>query len=478
MKKIFTFSIFVLLFFCVGNMEVYGQGFFEGGELNEVEVTAPRRRSPTPTPIPNPPFIPFLNLNPSPSNSGDLGNSGGWGGNNGGNGGCTGCKTLELEIIGKIKLPKFPVVVKETRTKAGVKKVIIEPISNFIQKKGVDLKGLVKEYNTNLSIPSKIPAKSSTILSEVKATVSVSNRESLSPATISFLQWLQSTISLSYLSHRIQIKEYDTQVSFAGCSNDNKCISGIDLDCNTSKADLKSTFGGKDEVLNGVVDAINKHAAKFGIDTEIEINHFLAQAAHESRSFKTTTEDTYYRPWVLMDKFGDFFNDDISDVGNKNKDSNKKNLSDFGTFKNSKGITFIKEKEALFNHIYNDAERKKIPGSSLIGNTQPGDGWKYRGRGIIQITGKENYTKFSNWYKDNVDAKSDILNNPDLVNTNKEIGTLASLWYFKNKVIKPLGGINAKTTVEAVTVRVNSAKDELKKREANFDNAQKKIECK
>ena len=114
-----------------------------------------------------------------------------------------------------------------------------------------------------------------------------------------------------------------------------------------------------------------------------------------------------------------------------------------------------------------------------IGNDKPGDGWNFRGRGVIQITGRENYTKFSQWYKDNIDSSINILSNPDLVHTNKEIGALASLWYFKTRVMDKLsGGVNKNTKSSSVTHKINTAGLDLERRSTNYNKFKKDINCK
>ena len=73
---------------------------------------------------------------------------------------------------------------------------------------------------------------------------------------------------------------------------------------------------------------------------------------------------------------------------------------------------------------------------------------------------------------------SDIINNPELLNSNKEIGTLASLWFFKNNVIDPLGGIDENTTANEVTKKVNTAMLKKEERAENLEKAKQNIDCK
>lgn len=253
-------------------------------------------------------------------------------------------------------------------------------------------------------------------------------------------------------------------------SADNNCAND---DCEITADDVYNTFGGKRSIIDPMINTINKYAKLLGINSKIELQHFLAQAALESKNFTSTEEGTKYQTKSVMSTFGKFFND----IGDENKNPQLKNLSDFGVTKSSNGKSYTQNREALFNYIYSDQNRIRV-GYSPIGNTQSGDGYKFIGRGIIQITGRDNYTKFNNWYKSNVDPNADLVNNPKLLDTNKEIGTLASLWYFKERVMDRLGGITNNTTVNQVTKKVNTKMLEKKKRADNFKSAKEKINCK
>lgn len=250
--------------------------------------------------------------------------------------------------------------------------------------------------------------------------------------------------------------------------------SGNNILCPISSDDVINTFGGSPTITTPMVNTINKYGKLLGIDTNVELQHFLAQAAVESKNFKSTKEDTKYQTKAVMANFGKLFNG----IGHDNANPKLKNLSDFGVITTNKGI-YVQNREALFNYMYDDQNRIRV-GYSPIGNTQSGDGFLFIGRGVIQITGRDNYTAFNNWYKKNIDSNADldVVNNPELLNTNKEIGALASMWYFKNRVMDRLGGITTNTKADQVTKKVNTKMLEHKKRASNFELAKQKINCK
>lgn len=105
---------------------------------------------------------------------------------------------------------------------------------------------------------------------------------------------------------------------------------------------------------------------KYGLTTVNRIAGFMAQAGHESGDFKTLQENLNYSETNLLKTFGRYFT----------KETAKQ---------------FARKPELIANRVYDDANR-----TNKLGNTQPGDGWRFRGRGLIQLTGRWNYDKFGN----------------------------------------------------------------------------------
>jgi len=245
-----------------------------------------------------------------------------------------------------------------------------------------------------------------------------------------------------------------------------------DPDCKTSKEDLKAMFPSlTDAKATQLANTINKYAKKFGINNKEKLQHFLAQASVESDYFTKSEENPNYQPKYAAITFKDFFNP----IGKDGANPKKKNLSDFTTFIGPiSGKVFI-DTESLFNYVYQDENRVEV-GWSKIGNDQPGDGFKYMGRGFLQLTGKDNYTSFTNWYQKNVDANLNFKTNPELIATDFEIGIMASLWYFKNKVM-PFVTIDSNTSSYKVTPFVNVKGLKKDERDKNFTKSKIIIKC-
>ncbi len=110
------------------------------------------------------------------------------------------------------------------------------------------------------------------------------------------------------------------------------------------------------------------------------------------------------------------------------------------------------------------------------GTEASGDGYKFRGRGIFQLTGKDNYTAFGNFYKANYSSATDILSNPELVASNETISIISALWYYKNNVLDKIT-VDVNTSVSKVTHRVNGGTNGIKDRKAKFESTKSNIDC-
>ena len=164
--------------------------------------------------------------------------------------------------------------------------------------------------------------------------------------------------------------------------------------------------------------------SKFGINTPERLAHFLGQCHHESGGFKFTTENTNYSDVGLKKRFNKYF---------KDKDISK----------------YARNPEKIANLVY--ANRMGN------GNEASGDGFRFRGRGYIQLTGKNNYKAFDKFVDD------DIVLNPELVATKYPLLTAAWFWDVNdlNEICDK--GVN-KSTIFAVTKKVNGGIKGLEER--------------
>ena len=172
----------------------------------------------------------------------------------------------------------------------------------------------------------------------------------------------------------------------------------------------------KGHVPDSVIAQIPETAAKFNITNTLRLAHFLAQCGHESGGFKAVSENLNYSAKGLRTTFGKYFPTDA--LAN----------------------AYQRNPEKIANRVY----------SSRMGNGDEasGEGWKYRGRGYIQLTGKSNYSKFDATVGD------DIVGNPDLVATKYPLAS-AAFFFDSNKLWSICDKGSDDATVTAVTKRVN-----------------------
>lgn len=151
----------------------------------------------------------------------------------------------------------------------------------------------------------------------------------------------------------------------------------------------------KGHVPDNVIAQIPEVIQKFGFDTPVKLSHFLAQCGHESGGFRLTTENLNYSAKGLLAVFKKYFPDP------------------------GKATLYERKPEKIANLVY----------GNRMGNGPEvsGDGYRYRGRGYIQLTGKNNYAEF-----DKVVAEN-ILQHPDLVATKYPL--LSAAWFFHRNCI-------------------------------------------
>ena len=172
----------------------------------------------------------------------------------------------------------------------------------------------------------------------------------------------------------------------------------------------------KGHIPDAVIAMIPDTAAKFGINTPLRLAHFLAQCGHESGGFRATQENLNYSAKGLMGIFKKYFPN------------------------TSLAAQYERKPAKIAARVYG--------GRMGNGNEASGEGYKFRGRGYIQLTGKENYTAFGK------SIGEDILSNPDVVSS--KYALLSAAWFFsKNGLHKMADSGASDAVVTQITKRVN-----------------------
>jgi len=165
-----------------------------------------------------------------------------------------------------------------------------------------------------------------------------------------------------------------------------------------------------------------KAAMAFYKLTPIRAAHFFAQTAHETGEYKLFSENLNYSAAGLQGIFGKYFP---------------------GTIEES----YARNPEKIANRVYADRMGN--------GNEASGDGWKYRGRGALQLTGKSNYQAFSTYLN-----KPEIMDNPDLVATTYAFES-AMYFFDKNKLWAMCDQGITDAAILAITKRINGGTNGL-----------------
>jgi putative chitinase len=172
----------------------------------------------------------------------------------------------------------------------------------------------------------------------------------------------------------------------------------------------------KGHIPDAVISMIPDTAAKFQINTPLRLAHFLAQCGHESGGFRLTQENLNYSAKGLNGIFKKYFPTEAA------------------------AAPYNRNPQKIANKVY----------SNRMGNGSEasGDGYKFRGRGYIQLTGKDNYTAFGK------SIGIDMTVNPDLVAS--QYALLSAAWFFtKNGLHKMADGGATDAVVTSITKRVN-----------------------
>lgn len=181
-----------------------------------------------------------------------------------------------------------------------------------------------------------------------------------------------------------------------------------------TRVELLREMGVSAEDANQYIEDLEELLPKYGIaDTNTRMAHFFSQILHESGCMRFDMENLNYSAKALRAVFGKYFRTE-------------------GT-----AAVYARQPEMIANRVY----------ANRMGNgdQDSGDGWKYRGRGLIQLTGKDNYQAFANWIDD-----QRIMEEPDLVASEYAVHSAVFYWDRNN-----LNKVADQDDVRKMTKRVN-----------------------
>jgi putative chitinase len=184
----------------------------------------------------------------------------------------------------------------------------------------------------------------------------------------------------------------------------------------------------KSLIPDSVISQISICEDRFKINSPIRLAHFLAQCSHESGGFKLTVENLNYSAERLLQVFPKYFSE-------------------------ASAKAYARNPEKIASRVY----------ANRMGNGDEAskDGWKYRGRGFIQLTGKNNYAEFGK------SIGVDVLSDPDKVST--EYHLLSAAWFWdKNKLNQLADKGDSDTIVDAITLTVNGGHNGFQDRVNQF----------
>jgi len=186
----------------------------------------------------------------------------------------------------------------------------------------------------------------------------------------------------------------------------------------------------KGHISDNIIAQLPDTISKFELNTPLRLAHFLAQAGHESGGFKVLKENLNYGAKGLRTIFSKYFPTD------------------------AKALEYERKPEKIANLVYG--------GRMGNGPEASGDGYKFCGRGCIQLTGKDNYNMFGKVIGE------DLVTNPDLVATKYPL--ISAAWFFHKNGLHKIADEGA--TVEVITKitkRVNGGTIGLENRIQHFN---------
>ena len=178
---------------------------------------------------------------------------------------------------------------------------------------------------------------------------------------------------------------------------------------------------------------LDEGLAKFGIDTPARIAAFVAQAAHESDNFRSVEENLNYAWQALRSTWPTRFTSDAFAQG------------------------YHRQPEKIANYVYG--------GRNGNGDVASGDGWRYRGRGLIQVSGRGNYAAYAQAIGD-----PSVVPNPEQL-AQPQHAALSACWYWQANHLNALADAGTEIAFNEITHRINGGWNGKADRLQNWEQA-------
>lgn len=207
-----------------------------------------------------------------------------------------------------------------------------------------------------------------------------------------------------------------------------------------------------DAYYDSIADIMTQYAEVYAINTALRVAHFLSQIGHESK-FKIVEENGNYNAKRMREVFG--CRGGMDNYDKARDECTNGRLRDKLWTEESK---YANNAKNLLAYVY----------AARLGNGDEasGDGYKYRGRGMIQLTGKDNYSDFTAAHNQkNPDDSCDFVANPDLLLSDRKYAIESAFYFWDARKINPLADLD---NVVKVTEAVNGLRIGLPDREARL----------